>query len=70
MRGRNQTAEKKTVKIKDNKKSITESLENQPKLINKPPLSKIQNNKLSEQQSPLQQQLGMETVDSFLRNSK
>ncbi|CAK93768.1 unnamed protein product (macronuclear) [Paramecium tetraurelia] len=69
-RAKNQTTEKKTVKIKDNKKSISESPENQPKLINKPPLPKIQNDKLSEQQTSLQQQPGMETVDSFLRNAK
>ncbi|CAD8106397.1 unnamed protein product [Paramecium sonneborni] len=66
---KNQTVQKKTVKIEEIKKSTSESPENQVQLINKPPLSKIKNEKLSEKNLFLEQKPNIETVDQFLKKA-
>ncbi|CAD8102940.1 unnamed protein product [Paramecium sonneborni] len=69
-RVKNQTVEKKTVKIEDIKKSNSKSPENQSQSINKPPLQKMKNEKQQEQNSSLEQKPSIETVDQFLQKAK
>ncbi|CAD8095115.1 unnamed protein product [Paramecium primaurelia] len=69
-RTRNQTVEKKTVKIQDKRKSISESPENQQQQTTKPPLPQIKNKKQQELNSFIQSQSGIETVDQFLQKAK